>query len=352
MQHSCWILLVCLAIVRAAGAERTFNLSQYPINSLPKEFKSTVTGLGQPGEWKIILDNAPSQLAPITPNASTVNKRPVLAQLSEDATDEHFPLLVLGNEIYRDFTLTTRFKTVSGRKEQMAGLAFRLQDERNYYIVRASSLGNTLRFYRFLDGQRSQPIGADIPIPNGIWHVLTVECKGSAIRCLLNGKEIIPPMTDSTFAGGKIGLWTKSDSISYFADTKIVYTPLEILAATLVRQVIKEYPRLLGLKVYAYQGDPPKLMVVASNYSRELGELGGEVERDVISRDVTYTGKSHASVSATLPLHDRNGDAVAAVRVVMKTFLGQTDQVILARALPIIKSMQPPIRSAKDLVQP
>jgi hypothetical protein len=351
--HCRWFIpLVCLMSVPVIAAERTIDLSSPTINTLPKEFRSTVSGLGQPGTWKIILDDAPSQLPPLTPNAPSVTKRPVLAQLATDPTDEHFPLLILGNETYGDFTLTARFKTVSGSKEQMAGLAFRIQDDRNYYVVRASSLGSTVRFYRFLNGERSQPIGADLPIPSGTWHELAVECKGNTIRCLLNGKEVIPTMTDYTFTGGGIGLWTKSDSVSYFTDIRIVYTPREILAETLVREAIQKNPRLQGLKIYAFKGDPPQLVVVASNYSREVGEPGGDVERDVISRDVTYSGRTRSLVSATLPLHDRNGEVVAAVRVVMKAFPGQTDQTTLARAMPVVQGMEPSIRSAKDLLLP
>jgi hypothetical protein len=53
------------------------------------------------------------------------------------------------------------------------------------------------------------------------------DCKGNRIRCLLNGKELIPPLTDNSFSAGKIGFWTKSDSIAYFVDTKLTYVPRE-----------------------------------------------------------------------------------------------------------------------------
>ena len=115
----------------------------------------------------------------------------MLAQLAQDPADEHFPLLIYEGETIGDFTLTTRFKTVKGVVEQMAGIAFRIQNETNYYVVRASSLGNTFRFYKVLNGQRGPLVGPEVPIPSGVWHELTVECKGNAIRCLLNGKELI-----------------------------------------------------------------------------------------------------------------------------------------------------------------
>jgi hypothetical protein len=294
----------------------------------------------------------PVSSLPAGTNSVISNKRAVLAQVANDPTDEHFPLLILGKEVYGDFVLSTRFQTVGGRVEQMAGLAFRIQDEKNYYVIRASSLGNNLRFYKFVNGIRSQPIGPELRIPTGVWHELSVDCQGNTIRCKLNGKEAMPVITDYSFTTGRIGLWTKSDSISQFTDTRIRYTPREILAQVLVREAMQKNPRLQGLKVFAYRDDPPKLELVASDMQKDIGEAGTNVERDVIGRDVTYTGKTKDSVSATLPLHDRNGEVVAAVRVVMKPFPGQTEQNTIARAMPIVRSMEPSIRSAKDLVEP
>ena len=193
-------------------------------------------------------------------------RRSVLAQLARDGTDEHFPLLVFDDETFGDFTLTTRFKIVSGTVEQMAGIAFRLQDEKNYYYVRASSLGNTFRFLKLVNGERSAPIGPEVAIASGIWHELAIECKGNRIRCLLNGKELIPPLSDNSFSAGKFGFWTKSDSVAYFVDTKLIYTPRESLAQTLVRDFMQKYPRLVGLKILRETDNKLDTKIIASSY--------------------------------------------------------------------------------------
>src|SRR5262249_7882546 len=158
-----------------------------------------------------------------------------------------------------------KFKTVGGEKERMAGIAFRIQNETNYYVVRASSLGNTLRFYKVINGERGTVIGPETPIASGQWHELTVECKGNQIRCLLDGQELIPTLIDNTFQRGKVGFWTKSDSISYFSDAKVVYTPRQVPAQKFVQEICKRYPRLLGLKIAIPSGDPPTLRVIASH---------------------------------------------------------------------------------------
>jgi len=333
------------------AAERHFDFSGARLNEPPPGFHSTVSGEGKPGEWKVIEeDNGPSP-APPGGKPPVTPRHPVLAQLSRDSTDEHFPMLIFEGETFGDFILTTHFKTVEGAVEQMAGVAFRIQDEKNYYVARASSLGNSFRFYKFVHGNRSTPVGPDIEIPKGVWHELKVECKGNKIRCFLNGKQVMPDITDSSFAEGKVGFWTKSDSVSYFSDTRIAYTPRETLAAALVRETLKKHPRLLGLKMYSAAATRKELQVVASDDARELGRPATRVEEDVVARDVVYCGRGKEETLVTLPLHDRNGEAIAAVRVVLQPFPGQTEQAALARARPIVKEMESRVRSARDLAR-
>jgi hypothetical protein len=336
----------------ALAAERKFDFSEVRENQAPPGFRSVVTGQGKPGDWRVIMDEVPSLMQPLSPGARSVAKKAVLAQLAQDPTDEHFPLLIYDGDIIDDFTLATRFKTVKGVAEQMAGIAFRIQNATNYYVVRASSLGNNLRFYKVLNGERGPVIGPSVPIPGGEWRELTVECNGNAIRCLLDGKELITA-TDKVnpFMSGKIGFWTKSDSVSYFADTRLIYKPHEAPAQALVREVLKEYPRLLGLQVYILGDDRKTTRLLASKNTNEVNQVGGKVERDVIEQGTPYYGKEKALVSVVLPLRDRNGDPVAAVRVMMNTFAGQTEQNAFARAMPIVRDMQNRFGSLQDLVQ-
>jgi hypothetical protein len=344
--------IVCAAFLLpalpAVAAERHFDFSGASLNEPPPGFRSTVAGEGRPGEWKIIEDEPSAQATPTNVNPSVTVRQQVLAQLSRDATDEHFPLLIFEGETFGDFTLTTRFKTVRGSVEQMAGIAFRIQDEKNYYVVRASSLGRSFRFYEVVEGLRRTPIGPEIEIPSGVWHELAVACKGNQIHCSLNQKELFV-VNNNSFTEGKIGFWTKSDSVSYFGDTKIVYTPRETLAVTLVAQALKKYPRLLGLKIYGTANTRKELHVLASSDAKELGQPAGKVEQDVVERNVVYCGRESKETLVTMPLHDRNGDPIAAVRVILEPFPGQTEQTALARARPIVKQMEKRVRSAKDL---
>ena len=350
MRHHCVLAVLALWTAAAAGAERKFDFRLEDEGKLPPGFRSAVTGQGKPGDWKVVLDEVPSLMQPLTPQAPSAARRAVLAQLAEDPTDEHFPLLICEDEVFDEFTLTTRFKTVRGVKEQMAGIAFRIQNETNYYVVRASSLGSTFRFYKVINGQRSAPIGPTLQIPSGVWHELMVECKGSQFRFLLDGAQLMPTVTDTSFTSGRIGFWTKSDSVSYFADTKIVYKPREPAAVSIVRSMAKKYPRLLGLQVYVAGAEPETTRLVASKDEKALGKAGTKAEYDVLHRGVTYYGKGKDWVAVTMPLRDRNGDPIAAVRVVMKTFPGQTEENAVVRAAPIVQEMQGQVQTLAELI--
>jgi hypothetical protein len=352
MQRLMWLLVVFSGLIPALAGERIIDFSQFPLDKPPAGFVSEISGGGKPADWKVILEPGapPGTPAQATNDASNAGKA-VLAQLSQDATDEHFPMLVLSDETYADFSLTTHFKIVDGLFEQMAGLAFRVQDTNNYYYVRASALGNTFRFIKVLNGQRLTTIGPSAEIPKGVWHELTIDCKGNRISCLLNGKELIPPLNDNSFAAGKIAFWTKSDSIAYFGETKITYTPHETLAQILVREAVRKYPHLVGLKIYGLRSADSEPRIIASTHDDEVGRSGTHVEQDVITRDVVYYGKDKQVALVTMPLHDRNGDVAAAVRVVLQSFPGQTEENVLARARPVVKEMEKRIRTATDLVQ-
>ncbi len=346
---------VCLLGLLAGplwAAELKFDFGAGREGDMPAGFRSAVTGQGKPGEWKVLLEETAPLLEPLSPGVRSVSRKPVLAQVSQDPTDEHFPLLIYEGETFGDFTLTTRFKTVSGKVEQMAGLAFRIQNETNYYVVRASSLGNTFRFYKVLNGQRGPLVGPEMPIASNVWHELTVDCKGNEIRCLLNGKELVS-VTDKAnpFVSGKVGFWTKSDSVSYFADTKLVYTRFEPPAQTMLRELAKKYSRLVGLQVFVSGKEPGTTRLIASKDEKEVGGPGGKTEIEVMQRGETYYGKDKekGTVSVIAPLRDRNGDVIAAVRVIMKSFAGQTEQNAIARATPVTRELQSQIRAVEDL---
>lgn len=340
-------MLLCSGLA-SFGEERVFDFTQTKVNEMPAGFRSSVAGTGSPGEWRVVLDDVPAAIPSLTPKAPAA-KTSVLAQLAKDPTDEHFPLLIYDEESYGDFTMETRFKTVAGEAEQMAGIAFRLQDEKNYYYLRASSKGSTFRFSKVVNGQRGDPIGPEIQIPRGVWHSLKVECKGNTIRCFLNDKEAMPQLTDNSFQSGKIAFWTKSDSVSYFTAAKITYVPRVSLAKILIKEMIQRYPRVLKLKMFAMPAGGKNLKVVASTDENDLGAPGQKTEKEAWEKRATFYGKNGKVALVTMPLYDRNGEIVAILRVELKAIIGQTESNALGRALPIVRDMEKRIQESRDL---
>ncbi len=134
-----------------------------------------------------------------------------------------FPALRLGDTVYRDVTLTARFKSVSGKDDRAAGLIFRVQDKDNYYILRANALENNVNFYKYAGGKRSDLKGGTATITTGQWQELRVEVSGNRFRGFLNG-QIVVEATDDTYSAGQVGLWTKADSVTCFDDLTIETT--------------------------------------------------------------------------------------------------------------------------------
>ena len=347
MRISVWAFVFALAL-KASGADLHFNFSDTPEGATPTNFTAVLAGGGPPAVWKIVLDEVPSAFAPLTDKAPTVSRHGVLAQTSGDMTDERFPMLLYTGEKFRDFKFTTRFKIVGGITEQMAGVVFRYQNSSNYYVVRASALGNNVRFYKVVDGQRSDPIGPQIPVTAGAWHTLGVKCEGTQISVIFDDKLVMPPLGDNSLNDGLLGFRTKSDAVAYFADASVDYVPLVSAAQAMVNRLVEKLPRLLGLRIYTADTNGAT-SVIASKDPAEIGKAGTDAEAAAIKDGTVSFGREKGVVLLTLPLHDRNGENIAAVRVRMKSFFGETQDAAFTRARMIVKEMQAQVESAKDL---
>jgi len=347
------IFVFCLCLVATAcalGAELQINFGDFPEGNPPKQFVSTLAGEGTPGNWKILMDDVPSAFTPLTDKAPIVSRRAVLGQTSQDPTDERFPILIYDTDVFKDFKATVRFKLVSGAMEQMAGIVFRFQNASNFYVVRVSGLGKNIRFYKVVDGQRSAPIGPTLDIATGEWHTLAVQAQGNQISCWVDDKPAMPPLTDNTFVLGKIGLWTKSDAVSYFSDLDINYTPRIPVAQSLVDNTLQKQPRILGLRIYTLdeKGVPH---VIASKDPAEIGQTGTDAEHDAITKGTVSFGRGKGTVAVTLPFTDRNGDPMAAVRLQLDSFIGETENNAVTRGRMIVRKLQEQVSNAQDLAQ-
>jgi len=191
------------------GKQSVYNFDNDAPGQLPAKFHGAKTGGGTQEKWIVTADpSAPS-------------KANVVAQTSTDQTDYRFPLLISDEGSFQDLDLGVMFKAVSGSIDRAGGLVFRLRDPNNYYIVRADALENNYRLYHVVNGRRSQFAGANFKVTSGEWHELRVEAVGNKITCYYDGNKKIEATDDTFKDAGKIGLWTKADSVTYFDDLKV-----------------------------------------------------------------------------------------------------------------------------------
>lgn len=198
------------SVPEASGASVVYTFDHDAAGQVPATFHAALTGGGTAVHWEVMADPT----APSKPN--------VVAQTSTDKTDYRFPLLIADQGTFKDLELQVKFKSVSGSVDQAAGLVFRLKDANNYYVIRANALENNFRLYHVTNGKRRQFAGANFKVTSGEWHEIKVQCLGNKIICYYDGQKKIEATDDTFKDAGKVGLWTKADSVTYFDDLQVV----------------------------------------------------------------------------------------------------------------------------------
>jgi hypothetical protein len=204
-----------LASSGVAAAAQTVTFGDGPAGSIPRDFETGVVGGGGPGKWEIVAD----------PTAAGGR---ALAQVGTDRTDYRYLTASYSSVVAANVDVTTRFKAVAGQVDRAGGLVVRLVDANNYYVARANALEDNVRFYRVVQGKRQELASADIKVVSGAWHTLTLRAEGDLFTVLFNGKPM-HATKDTTSEPrperGKVGVWTKADSVTYFDRIEIKTLP-------------------------------------------------------------------------------------------------------------------------------
>ena len=142
--------------------------------------------------------------------------------LVQRATDNEYNVIVAPGGPYSHIRVSVRFKPISGSEDASGGIVFRWSEGR-YYLVRANALEDNFRFY-YYDLGRRMITSANVKAPAlGQWHKLRINAERDRIQGWLNDKPLID-QRDNRFASGRVGFWTKADSITAFDD--LVVRPL------------------------------------------------------------------------------------------------------------------------------
>jgi hypothetical protein len=192
---------MAMTIATGIAVAETVNFDDMNAGARPPGWTATQTGSGT-AKWAVEKDGS----APSKPN--------VLKQ-SGQAT---FPVCFKNDTTIKDGFVAVKFKPVSGKEDQAGGVIWRLQDANNYYIARANALENNVTIYHTINGKRTEKKRTNMNVASNQWHTLRVDFTGNHFTVTFDGKKAID-WDDNTFKdAGKIGLWTKADSVTAFDD--------------------------------------------------------------------------------------------------------------------------------------
>ena len=136
--------------------------------------------------------------------------------LVQRATTNEFNVIVAPPGPYADVEVSMKFKPISGREDASGGIVFRFAEGR-YYVVRANGLEDNFRLYTYDRGRRQIATARVKPPALGQWHAVRLVAVGDRIQAWLDGTLYLDHR-DTRFKAGKVGLWTKADSITAFDD--------------------------------------------------------------------------------------------------------------------------------------
>jgi hypothetical protein len=213
--HSCFFVVSILTCAGCSPSHKeeviepvVIDFSADEVGKPPANFTIALTGGGGPVAWAVRED------------AKTSGGGKILVQESADDTSYRFPLCIYDKSTLRDVAVEVKYKAISGKVDQAGGIVLRYTPE-NYYIARANALEHNIDVFKTVQGKRSKIMEVDADISSGQWHTLRFEAKGNHLKASFDGKVVVE-VNDTTFSeAGKVGLWTKADSVSAFADLKI-----------------------------------------------------------------------------------------------------------------------------------
>ena len=205
------LLLLCLwepAYVDASMREdSTWNFDEDRSGELPPKFMIGTFFDGRPaGDWQVMS----------TPKALSPQK--VFAQIREKGAG--YNVVLIEDAQAANLDLSVSFLPISGKTDMGGGLIWRAADDRNYYLIRANPLEQNIRLYHVVQGIRKMLKNHDEIIDIKMWHRLDVVNQGCRIQIFYD-KKLIFDLCDETFKEGRIGLWTKSDAVTYFDDLRL-----------------------------------------------------------------------------------------------------------------------------------
>jgi hypothetical protein len=248
------LLVVAFIPARIYAAEIKVDISKEQVGKPPVTFEPIVGTwvVAQDGKDKVIMvDGRPWVASKDTPTKLLVaSARRLYGVSNEELMDNakqfaYYPVAVLKSvDNFTNGAITVKFKTISGDADRASGILFNVKPNGDWLAVRYNDTENNVAFWEFHNGirrnlrfsDRNKPFNLD----RNSWHELKLTVNGPDLKGYLDGTlaveytlgvdpasgrgtpnpDLFPannPVLRPPVAG-KVGLWAKTDSTSYFKD--------------------------------------------------------------------------------------------------------------------------------------
>jgi hypothetical protein len=193
------------------------------------------------GDWSTAKDDAGKSVLQVDgrqwikgqPSAGLAAKaRTIYGARHEEFIDgvkayAYFPYAVAKDvDDFRDGEISMRFRLLAGQLDQCAGILFNLKPNGDYLTVRFNGKEDNLVLWTFKSGKRSfvKKGVHDVPLKMGEWHRMKIAVSGTQLRGYLDD-ELLLEYTLAEPVSGKVGTWSKTDSVSQFDAYEVRKTP-------------------------------------------------------------------------------------------------------------------------------
>ena len=132
----------------------------------------------------------------------------------------YYPIAVYkGLDNFVNGEISVRFQMIGGTLDRCAGILFDVKPNGDYLTVRYNGTEDNVVLWTFNNGVRKFVNRAPTltPLELGTWHTLKISVHAPSLKAWLEDK----PMHDYTLpapVSGKIGVWSKTDSMIEFDD--------------------------------------------------------------------------------------------------------------------------------------
>jgi hypothetical protein len=256
MNGRIFAVVAALAVAPIHAADVKIDLSKEQVGKPPATFEPIV------GTWVVVqdgpdkaimIDGRPWVASKDTPTKLLVESaRRLYGTNNEELMDNakqfaYYPVAVLRSvDAFSNGTISLKFKTIGGEADRASGILFNVKPNGDWLAVRYNDTENNVALWEFHNGIRRNLRFSDrahkFTPTRADWHELKLTVDGASLKTWLDGELALeyslgsqpgpgrggaaphPDLFPENNAvlrppvSGKVGLWAKTDTTSYFKD--------------------------------------------------------------------------------------------------------------------------------------